>query len=788
MKSELLCLLFFFNVVNISANTNITGYVLDTKTKEPLSAANIEILGTFQGTISNQDGKYYLELKKLPAEILVSYIGYESKSLTISEDSPHRIDILLNPTILEAEPILVIAEDPAIGIMRKVIERKNFWIKKLNTFKANAYSRLVLENDSGIVSISESISEVYWDREKGPREVIRSKKQTNNLSENQNFAFASYIPNFYDDDIEIIGYHAVGPTHPDAFDYYDYKLKETRYMDKQKVYIIKVIPTSKLQPTFVGELAVLDSAFAILDVHLKPNKSILFPPPIDSLGLSYQQQFRNFGQEYWLPVDYRVTGEIHIGFTGLKFPSIIYKRISALTDYQVNITLPDSLYQNEKFLSVDSLTLQQDTIFASSKQVIPLSQKEEDAYGTLDSTMTLEMAFKPTGFLARFIEINSGNRNDRGTEEGFNLLENLTPQLWFNRVDAWHLGAKFKTDLGQNLHIEFITAYNTGPQQWSYGSALEYKFGLKRDAWIDFHYQEGTATRYTSPTYSITLNSLAPLLAQDDYFDYYWNKSFSIQSGYSFKPLRTTLRLTYHDQQHSSLEKTSNLNIVWSNFKQRPNPEIEEGNLRSLQLTLSYGEDYIPFGVIGQNRLELDIEHSRSDFIPSDFSFTRYQLSFDMRINTFLTRRLLPNALDIRITAGFSQGDLPIQRFMSIDGNLLGFSPFGVLKSLTDLPYEGEKYFAMFWEHNFRTVPFELLGLDYLANKGIGILVHGAFGRTWISEEKREQLNYAVKYNDQFHTEIGFSINGLFDLLRIDATQRLDKNIFYLGFGLTRYF
>jgi hypothetical protein len=781
-------LFFFLPVSLIYPNTNIIGYILDAQTKKPLAAANVELVGTFQGTISNEDGKYYLELKKLPITVIVSYIGYQSKSLTIKEDSPRRIDVLLKPIILETEPIVVIAEDPAIAIMRKVIQQKQKWMKNLDTYKASAYSRLVIENDSGIVSISESISDAFWDREKGPREVIKSKRQSNNLSENQNFAFASYIPNFYDDDIQIIGYEVIGPTHPDAFDYYDFKLDEISHLDNKTVFLIRVIPISKLQPTFVGKLSVLDSAFALLDIQLKPNKTILFPPPIDSLKLSYQQQFRNFGTEYWLPVDYRVKGIVKIGFTGLEFPGIIYKRITALTEYEVNIELPDSLYREEKFLSIDSLAIEQDTVFASSEQVIPLSVKEEDAYDSLDSTMTLEKAFKPSGFLARLIEVRSGDREKKDGEGGLNLLSKLNPQIWFNRVDAWHLGVSFNTDLLNNLDVQLYSAYNTGTDRWAYGTLLEYKFTKKRDAWVTIDFHENTESRYKSPTFSMTVASLGHLLGQDDYFDYYWNKSFSFKAGIAIKPINSAIKIAYNDQRHGSLEKTSDFNIVWSNYKQRPNPEIQEGNLRSLQLNINYGSNYIPFGVIGQSRVDLEIEHCSPDILPSDFSFTRYQLAVDWRINTFLTRRLLPNALDIQVIAGTSQGDLPLQRFMSVDANLIGFSPFGVLKSLNAVPYEGEKYLAVFWEHNFRTVPFELLGFDLLVDKGIGVILHGALGRTWISDSRLEELNYTVKYIDRIHSEIGLSINGIFGLLRIDATQRLDKNIFHLGFGLTRYF
>jgi len=209
----------------------------------------------------------------------VSYIGYESKQLTISKSNPSIQNILLKPIILESEAIVVTAEDPAMGIMREVIKRKKIWRDNLNTFQANAYSRLVLENDSGIVSISESISEAFWDKNDGPREVIKSKRQTGNMSEEGNFANSSYIPNFYDDDIDINVFNIIGPTNKSAFKYYDYKLIGQRKLDDKIVFDIKLIPTSKLQPTFVGRISVLDEVYAMIDVDLKPNDTILFPPP-----------------------------------------------------------------------------------------------------------------------------------------------------------------------------------------------------------------------------------------------------------------------------------------------------------------------------------------------------------------------------------------------------------------------------------------------------------------------------------------------------------------------------
>jgi len=196
----------------------------------------------------------------------------------------------------------------------------------------------------------------------------------------------------------------------------------------------------------------------------------------------------------------------------------------------------------------------------------------------------------------------------------------------------------------------------------------------------------------------------------------------------------------------------------------------------------------VPFGVIGQRRIKFTVEHSFPDLLGSDFPFTSYKITIDGRLNTFLRRRFLPNSLDFRLVAGTSTGKLPVQRFGSLDVSMGSFSPFGVFRTLTGHPLEGEKYFGFFWEHNFRTVPFELLGLRGLAKKGLGIIIHGAVGRTWISEKRRSELDYQYHYLDHLHNEIGFSLNGLFGLFRFDVTRCLDKPGTFLGFGLARMF
>lgn len=300
--------IFFLLLITVTQDTIwaqklIYGTVKNKKTGQVLPNANIQVLGTYSGTISNEEGEYILTLNNLPATILFSYIGYKSEEITVDFDSPEEHNIYLYPVAIKVKPIVVTGEDPATVIMKEVIKQKKKWRKRLKTYAAEGYTRLVLENDTSIASISESISKVFWDNRRGSRELINSKRSTSNLRFEQNFAAASYLPNFYDDDIHLQGAIFIGPTHPDALKYYNFHLENEKVLNDNTVFNISVTPRTKLHPAFTGYIQVLDKEYAMIDVDLKPSEAFIMPAPVKDWNLSYKQQFNNFGQEFWLPAD-----------------------------------------------------------------------------------------------------------------------------------------------------------------------------------------------------------------------------------------------------------------------------------------------------------------------------------------------------------------------------------------------------------------------------------------------------------------------------------------------------
>ena len=772
-------------VCPVQAQVLVSGSVGDADTGEGLPYATVQVKDTFSGTVANEDGEYVLTLDCLPATLVATCIGYRSQERVVADTSDVDVSFRLQAVPYVLAETVVSGEDPAVRIMRQVIEKKKGWHARLENYQVEVYSRWTIENDTGVVGVVEIASEVYWDRARGTRELVRAKRTTNNIGHSRMFAgFVSgdLFLNLYGDNVEVAGFRILGPTHPQALQHYDFELVDRRHLDNRVVHYIAASPKSSLQTAFAGTLAVVEPEFALLEVALRPTITLamLPSPALRDFDLSYRQQFRSFGEGVWLPVDFRIGIDMEQGMPGLQIPPMKRTILQRLSDYRLNIALPDSLFAGKKVEEADSLQVDEEELFDLFRDSVPLSSSERQAYENIDSTLTLEEAFRPTGFLARFIP----QEEEEGAETKRGLVTGIEPELWYNRVDALRLGLGKEQELGDRFVVALRGGYNSGQERWEYGG----RFGLRRgdgtEMRLGVEYERGTRERYRSDTYSRGFNSLGMLLGNEDYFDYYWSTRKSVDLGLKIDAPDLFLQARFSDERQTSVDKSSRFDLLDRYDEYRDNPPIEAGDLRSAVFTFNYGGDYVPWGIFPHQRVELQVEHS-GDLLASDFSFTRYRLTFDWQVKTFYKRRMIPNALDLRLVAGTATGDLPVQRFGILDAEVGGFTPFGVLRSLSGLPYEGERYLGVFWEHNFKTVPFELLGLETLAQRGMGLVAHGAHGRTWISSARREELDHSPVYSSSFHHEAGISLI-LFHLWRLDLTRRLDRAEWSLGFGIAR--
>src|SRR5210317_2277072 len=82
LKSLLLVALFLTSAT-VFAQTKLTGKVVD-ETNQPLPGASIVLSGTSSGASTDFDGNFSFESTATSGTVLVSFIGYETKSINFT--------------------------------------------------------------------------------------------------------------------------------------------------------------------------------------------------------------------------------------------------------------------------------------------------------------------------------------------------------------------------------------------------------------------------------------------------------------------------------------------------------------------------------------------------------------------------------------------------------------------------------------------------------------------------------------------------------------------------------
>ena len=84
----ILCLIFAFSKPQVIGESSqglqpkqITGKIVDANSNEALAGAAIIIEGTTEGTVSGEDGKYKIQINGVDKVLVISYVGYETKSV-----------------------------------------------------------------------------------------------------------------------------------------------------------------------------------------------------------------------------------------------------------------------------------------------------------------------------------------------------------------------------------------------------------------------------------------------------------------------------------------------------------------------------------------------------------------------------------------------------------------------------------------------------------------------------------------------------------------------------------
>lgn len=742
----------------------VSGSIRDSATGEPLVAATIRVLGSTKGTISNTQGNYRLTLAEGEYTLVFSFVGYKTDSVFVHLHTNTMHDVRLEPSPIQLAEVVVTGEDPAIAIMRRVIENKKKWAEKLTSYQLEAFTRQTILRDTAIAVITESYSTCYWQRGDTLREVIRQKRQTENIKGTQNFASVGGILNFYEDEIRLAGFTFVGPTSPRTFDYYDFKLERMRRRTGANIYDIKLIPKTRLVPLFRGTISIAEGSYAVAGISVSPNEAFVIPF-VSELTLSYAQQFSLFEDEYWMPVDIRINGFFRVGLTGLTLPGIGIESISSIYDCKVNPTIPDSIFRKPRRIVLKEAE-KFDSTFWAEHDVLPLTSEEKTAYVRLDSSQTLEKQFQPSGPLVTVGDLLGASP--------------ISPRLRFNRVEGLYVGVSLALDSVTNkIAMTAEAGYGFADKHTKERLGLDLFIDQKRSYSIGAEVYRDVNHFLDGKVHNDLENLFSTLLYKIDYFDYYFVKGFSL--SFSAKPItHLTSGVGYRNEDQSSAVRSTNYSFFSRDRVYEANPSIAEGTMRAIWFKVHYGEEALPVPVISKNYVEAEADRSSPQFA-SSFNYTQIVVRGKYHIATYLRSLFLPPTLSIGFSSGTSFGTLPPQRYFYLDSPLLGYAPSGILRGARIREFSGDTYFILTLEHNFRSTPFLWMNVPFLYRNSIEFLVYGTVARSW---KYANSAPIGIHPTDGLYTEAGCSISRILGVFRIDYTYRIaapQRSVLTLG-------
>ena len=302
-KIYLFFIAFFFVITTLNAST-LKGVVTDDK-GETLPFASIYLKGTSKGTTTNIDGKYSFEIPLGEQTIVCHYIGFQKIELVINvqgETIIHNFKLSTNSKSLK-EITIKNGENLAIPIIKKAIAKRSFYNKEIDAFRANVYCKGNLKLDEvaslgmmqnmlgggkkggnemkkemedmkGIVSLSESFSEVYLKQPNKFKVIVRSSKVSGDKNA-YGFSDPLFI-NFYDNNIsfgeQLNPRGFVSPIAETALLSYKYELLSAFMEDGKIINRIKVTPKRRFEPLFTGIIEIIENEWRFHTIDLKVEK------------------------------------------------------------------------------------------------------------------------------------------------------------------------------------------------------------------------------------------------------------------------------------------------------------------------------------------------------------------------------------------------------------------------------------------------------------------------------------------------------------------------------------
>jgi Family of unknown function (DUF5686)/CarboxypepD_reg-like domain len=487
LKTAALFLLCCYSSYANSQSITVSGKITDAHTDEALSFSSVYLKGTTTGSTTDDNGVYSITFSESADTIVFSSMGFNTVKLPLTKQPLQTFNVALDRANFSLVDVVIHAgEDPAITIFKKVQRHKKANDKdKLSSYQYEVYNKLEVDvkdlnpkltnnrllrpfnfvykyMDSTSeekpylpMYITESLSNFYSRHSpKATKEKIKASRLAGSANESiSQFLGSMYQDvNVYDNRMSLLGVDFISPIAAGGLFYYKYRLVDSAFIEGRYCYKITFNPKHEGQNTFIGDMWINDSTWAIKRVSMTIAKGANinyiskmslykdYTPVTDSIWLCKKDKFI---------VDFISPKKNAPGLIGRKTTS--YKNIVA------NNPMIDTVFKDKVDIETSEEVMHRSEDFWNSVRHDSLSKNEKNIYKLIDTIQqvpafktytqlltTLGSGYWPVGKVEFGQWYNMFTKNHfEGYRVGFGLQTN---KRWNTRMRLTAFGAYGFTD------------------------------------------------------------------------------------------------------------------------------------------------------------------------------------------------------------------------------------------------------------------------------------------------------------------------------------------------------
>ncbi len=810
MKKILFLIPIFFTTLAF-AQTKVSGVVID-EYNYPVPYANVLFVNSTTGTITDENGKFYLESNENYKTLQVSFIGYETKNITLTKAVTYKMKILLKEGGQLAAVTIYTGKqskknNPAIDILKKIWKNKrkngtklfkqyqytkyekiefdlnniDSTMKKGKLFKGMEFifEKLDTSRVTGKtylpIFLNEAISKVYGDN--------ISNKIREDLTANKNSGFSnnqtiiSFIKdlysdyNIYDNYLKFFDKSFTSPLSRTGVSVYNYVLADSSFIGDKWCYNIIFYPRRKNELTFKGDFWVNDTTWAIKDINLQVSKSANINWIKD---LYIEQEFDVLNDSLFL-----ITRDYFMSDFSLskkdKSKGVYGKRTTLFNDYIFDINKGDDFYKEESDPYAFEIYNKKDE-FWKKNRLENLNKDETGIYKMLDTLKTVakfKRIYNTATILASgYIEIPK-LRMDYGS---------IFSTFGFNDVEGYRVRIGGRSYFGPNdkWRLQGYTAYGLKDDQFKYGISGKWLLSRK-NRWIlalgtrrDVE-QAGVSLTTSNDVLGRSFASSSLLAAGiNDRLTSVNLSTISIESEVA-KNLIVSASGSYRTLKSAST--TFNLDYYADDTFTTTKSLVKQTEL-NLSLTYTPGKKVTGYGVerliVNSNHATIYVSASKGmkGILDSDFDYTKLQLFYRQPWQIGGFGRLYSN-----VEIGKTFGDVPLALLNVIPGNQSYFSIFNTFPLLNFYEFVTDSYASVHFEHHFNGRIFSKIPLLKKLNLREIVAIRGVSGSLSQQNINLDATNFILNNtagapDENIYWEYSLGIGNIFKVFRIDFNFR----------------